>query len=317
MKTDTSEKGLETIIVGELVRSGWVEGKADNYDRDFAVDLSELSTFLNETQEIKTVGLELNQNSPARRAFLARLQNEITRYGVIHILRKGLTHGPSHIDLFYPTPSPGNPSSAELYRKNRFSVTRQLRYSKAGTQLALDMCLFLNGLPIATFELKNQLTKQNADYAVRQYQKDRDPREILFSFGRCIVHFALDENRIKMCTELRGEDSWFLPFDKGYNQGAGNPPNPNGLATDYLWKEILTPQGLTDILENYAQIVEEKNRKTKKIKRVQIFPRYHQLDVVRKLLADVKASGAGKTYLIQHSAGSGKSNSIGSRFKMR
>jgi type I restriction enzyme R subunit len=310
MKTDTSEKGLETIIVGELVRSGWVEGKADNYDREFAVDLLELSTFLKETQESKTAGLELNQNSPARRAFLTRLQTEITRYGVIHILRKGLTHGPSHIDLFYPTPTPGNPRSAELYRKNRFSVTRQLRYSKTGTQLALDMCLFLNGLPIATFELKNQLTKQNADYAVRQYQKDRDPREILFSFGRCIVHFALDENRIKMCTELRGEDSWFLPFDKGYNQGAGNPPNPNGLATDYLWKEILTPQGLTDILENYAQIVEEKNRKTKKIKRVQIFPRYHQLDVVRKLLADVKASGVGKTYLIQHSAGSGKSNSI-------
>jgi type I restriction enzyme R subunit len=310
MKTDTSEKGLETIIVGELVRSGWVEGKADNYDREFAVDLSELSTFLKETQESKTVGLELNQNSPARRAFLTRLQTEITRYGVIHILRKGLTHGPSHIDLFYPTPSPGNPSSAELYRKNRFSVTRQLKYSKTGAQLALDMCLFLNGLPIATFELKNQLTKQNADYAVRQYQKDRDPRELLFTFGRCIVHFALDENRIKMCTELKGDDSWFLPFDKGHNQGAGNPPNPNGLATDYLWKEILTPQGLTDILENYAQIVEEKNRKTKKIKRVQIFPRYHQVDVVRKLLADVKASGVGKTYLIQHSAGSGKSNSI-------
>jgi len=169
--------------------------------------------------------------------------------------------------------------------------------------------LFINGLPIATFELKNRLTKQTVEDAVLQYKRDRDPKELLFQFGRCLVHFAVDDQEVRFCTHLKGKDSWFLPFNKGYNDGAGNPPNPNGLKTDYLWKEVLTKESLTDIIENYAQIVEEKDDKGRK-KRKQIFPRYHQLDVVRKLLADVGARGAGHRYLIQHSAGSGKSNSI-------
>ncbi|HEX2955284.1 MAG TPA: DEAD/DEAH box helicase family protein, partial [Chitinispirillaceae bacterium] len=146
--------------------------------------------------------------------------------------------------------------------------------------------------------------------AVQQYKNDRDPKELLFQFARCIVHFALDDHEVRMCTHLKGKDSWFLPFNKGYNDGAGNPPNPNGLATDYLWKEILTKERLTDILENYAQVVEEKDEKTGKKKHKQIFPRYHQLSVVRKLLADAQSNGVGQRYLIQHSAGSGKSNSI-------
>jgi len=146
--------------------------------------------------------------------------------------------------------------------------------------------------------------------AVEQYRRDRDPREPLFAFGRCVVHFAVDDSEIRMCTELKGKGSWFLPFNKGCNDGAGNPPNPNGLKTAYLWKEMLNPAGLTDILENYAQIVETKSSKTGKKKPSQVFPRYHQLDVVRQALADVRAHGTGKRYLIQHSAGSGKSNSI-------
>jgi type I restriction enzyme R subunit len=174
----------------------------------------------------------------------------------------------------------------------------------------LDLCLFINGLPIATFELKNRLTKQIAEDAVQQYKRDRDPREFLFQFGRCAVHFAVDDNEVFMCTRLLGKDSWFLPFNKGYNDGAGNPPNPQGIKTDYLWREILTPEGLTDILENYAQVVEEKDERTGRKKRMQIFPRYHQLDVVHAILADVRRRGAGKRYLVQHSAGSGKSNSI-------
>ena len=178
------------------------------------------------------------------------------------------------------------------------------------TRRALDVCLFINGLPIATFELKNSLTKQTVEDAMEQYRRDRDPRERLFEFGRCVVHFAVDDSEVMMCTELKGKASWFLPFNKGYNDGAGNPPNEHGLKTDYLWKEILTPAGLTDILENYAQIVEETDRRTGRKKRVQIWPRYHQLGVVRKALADVRDSGAGKRHLIQHSAGSGKSNSI-------
>ncbi|MFZ4596549.1 MAG: type I restriction endonuclease subunit R, partial [Verrucomicrobiaceae bacterium] len=169
--------------------------------------------------------------------------------------------------------------------------------------------------PIATFELKNSLTKQTVEDAVEQYRRDRDPRERLFEFGRCVVHFAVDDQSVAMCTALKGTkgraaDAWFLPFNQGWNDGAGNPPNPHGIKTDYLWKTVLAPARLTEILENYAQVVEEEHPKTGKKKQVQIFPRYHQLDVVRKILADVTEHGAGKRYLIQHSAGSGKSNSI-------
>ena len=195
-----------------------------------------------------------------RQKFLARLSNEIGKRGVIDVLRKGVDHGPLHFDLFYGTPSPGNAKAAALFAKNRFSVTRQLRYSPDETRRALDLCLFINGLPLATFELKNSLTKQTVEDAIEQYRRDRDPREKLFEFGRCVVHFAVDDAEVRMCTELRGKASWFLPFNKGWNDGAGNPPNPAGLKTDYLWKEVLTPGGLTNILENYAQIVEEKNR---------------------------------------------------------
>ena len=145
---------------------------------------------------------------------------------------------------------------------------------------------------------------------MEQYKRDRDPRELIFQFGRCVAHFAVDEAEVRFCTHLKAKASWFLPFNQGWNDGAGNPQNPNGLKSDYLWKRFLTPHGLTDILENYAQLVETKDEKTGKKKREQIFPRYHQLDVVRKLLADAERSGAGKPYLIQHSAGSGKSNSI-------
>ena len=221
-----------------------------------------------------------------------------------------MDHGPVHFELFYGTPSPGNAKAEAMHAQNRFSITRQLAYSMDETRRALDLCLFINGLPIATFELKNSLTKQTVEDAVEQYRRDRDPRERLLEFGRCVIHFAVDDSAVRMCTELKGKGSWFLPFDKGYNDGAGNPPNPHGLKTDYLWKEILTPAGLTNILENYAQITEEKDRKTHRKKRRQVWPRYHQLGVVRKALAHVQANGAGKRYLIQHSAGSGKSNSI-------
>src|SRR5204862_2621215 len=242
-----------------------------------------------------------------RLKFLARLSSEVGKRGVIDVLRKGVEHGPVHFALFYGTPSPGNANAEALHAENRFSVTRQLAYSMDATRRALDLCLFLNGLPIVTFELKNSLTKQTVEDAVEQYRRDRDPREKLFEFGRCVVHFAVDDSEVRMCAELRGKASWFLPFNKGYNDGAGNPPNPHGLKTDYLWKDILTPSGLTDIIENYAQIVERKDPKTGKVKRDQLFPRFHQLDVVRELLADAKAKGAGRRVLIQHPAGSGQS----------
>ncbi|MHB8512432.1 MAG: type I restriction endonuclease subunit R [Actinomycetota bacterium] len=309
---DTTEKGLETLIVKHMTSKdgGWWLGDARDYDREYAVDLVHLRLFLGDTQPKVLDTLDLKNDSPARQKFLSRLQGEITKRGVIDVLRHGIDHGAHHIDLFYGTPTPGNSKASERFEANRFSVTRQLRYSRDETQLALDLGLFINGLPIATFELKNNLTKQTVEDAVEQYKRDRDPRELIFQFGRCAVHFAVDDQEVRFCTGLNGKRSWFLPFNLGFQDGAGNPPNPNGLKTDYLWKEILAPAGLTDILENYAQLVEEKDPKTGKKKRTQIFPRYHQLDVVRKVLADAQANGAGRRYLIEHSAGSGKSNSI-------
>ena len=289
---------------------GWICGAAEDYDRDHAVDLAKLLSFLYATQPKVYEQLGLASDGPPRLKFLARLQGEIAKRGVVNVLRQGIKHGPASVELFYGTPSPGNVKAAELFAANLFSITRQLRYGKEETQLALDLCLFINGLPVATFELKNRLTKQTVDDAVQQYKNDRNPRELLFQFGRCLVHFAVDDQEVRFCTELKGKASWFLPFNKGWNDGAGNPPNPQGIKTDYLWREILTREGLTDIIENYAQVVESKDVKSGRIKRQQIFPRYHQLDVVRKLLADARARGAGPRYLIQHSAGSGKSNSI-------
>lgn len=331
MPTDTTEKGLESLIVAAMtfdtalaqVRpneghdpsalyggGGWILGDWRDYDREYAVDLVQLSAFLRATQPMSIEALDIETASPTRQKFLARLQGEITKRGVIDVLRHGIKHGPHDLDLFYGTPSPGNTKAEERFSLNRFSVTRQLRYSRDETQLALDLCLFINGLPIATFELKNRLTKQTVDDAVEQYKRDRDARELLFQFGRCMAHFAVDEHEVRFCTQLKGKGSWFLPFNQGWNDGAGNPPNPDGLKTDYLWKRVLTPRRLTDILENYAQVVDERNERTGKKTIVQVFPRYHQLDVVRKLLADAARHGVGQRYLIQHSAGSGKSNSI-------
>ncbi|MGO9528967.1 MAG: type I restriction endonuclease subunit R [Verrucomicrobiia bacterium] len=338
--TDISEKGLETLIMRHMTGtdgfapvtegivaetpdafaaakaagSGWLAGNPKDYDRTHALDVPQLFQFLHSTQTemLKKLGIADYRDAKDinRQKFLARLSNETGKRGVIDLLRKGVDHGPLHFDLFYGTPSPGNAKAAALYAQNRFSVTRQLCYSNDETRRALDLCLFINGLPLATFELKNSLTKQTVEDAIEQYRRDRDPREKLFEFGRCMVHLAVDDAEVRMCTELRGKGSWFLPFNKGWNDGAGNPPNPAGLKTDYLWKEVFTPGSLTNILENYAQIVEEKNPKTGRKKRKQVFPRYHQLDVVHAVLAHVAAQGPGARYLIQHSAGSGKSNSI-------
>ena len=270
----------------------------------------QLAAFLRGTQPEAAEALALSEDGPTRRAFLTRLQGEVIKRGTIEVLRNGIKHGALHLDLFYGTPSAHNPQAQERFEQNRFTVTRQLRYSRDEAQRALDIGLFINGLPVFTFELKNSLTKQTVDDAVLQYQQDRNPREKLFEFGRCIAHFAVDEREVQFCTRLAGKASWFLPFNRGWNDGAGNPPNPNGLPIDYLWREVLPRRSLTNILENYAQVVESKDEKSGRKRRTQIWPRYHQLDVVRRLLADAGAHGAGRRYLIQHSAGSGKSNSI-------
>ena len=310
MPSDLSEKSLESNLVAGFVSSGWVQTDTNGFNSAYGIDLAQLTAFLDATQPKLVDALDLRGDSITRTKSLARIQGDITRRGIIDVLRKGIDHEQHHIDLFYGTPSPGNQKAVERYGLNRFTVARQLHFSPTATALSLDLCLFVNGFPIATFELKNSLTKQTVQDAIRQYQSDRDPKEILFLFKRAIAHFAVDDSEVWFTTKLEGKASWFLPFNQGVNDGAGNPVNPNGLKTAYLWKSILTRDGLTDIIENYAQVITEIDRKTGKKREAQVFPRFHQLDVVRKLLADVQEHGCGRRYLIEHSAGSGKSNSI-------
>ncbi len=309
--SNTKENGLETLIVKWLVeQNGYEEGTNADYNREYAVDETRLFRFLQDTQPKEMDKLGVFKSETKKRQFLNRLSGEIAKRGIIDVLRKGVKDYPADLIMFYLAPTENNRQARIMHEKNIFSITRQLRYSQDAGKLALDVCLFINGLPVITMELKNQLTKQNTENAVRQYKEDRDPRDLLFSFKRCMVHFAVDDATVQFCTKLAGKDSWFLPFNKGDNDGAGNPPNPEGLMTDYLWKDIFTKRKLSRVIENYAQLIEEVDEDTKKKTIRQIWPRYHQLDCVEKLLADVRENGVGKKYLIQHSAGSGKSNTI-------
>lgn len=328
--TDTTEKGLESLIVrhltgqppaqavpantaqvgvGHYAVGSYAQGAPADYNRDLALDVPKLLAFLQDTQPKPFAALGLAEEGTKRTQFLHRLQGEIAKRGVVDVLRKGVSHGPAHVDLYKVLPTPTDPASAENFKKNVFSVTRQLHYSNDEAQRSLDMAIFLNGLPLITFELKNSLTKQTVQDAVVQYQTTRPPHELLFQLGRCMVHFAVDDAEVRFCTHLTGKSSWFLPFNKGHNDGAGNPPNPQGLKTDYLWKQVLAKESLANIIENFAQVVEEEDEKGKK-KRKQVFPRYHQLRSVRALLQAARSEGVGCRYLIQHSAGSGKSNTI-------
>lgn len=309
--TDKTEKGFETIIVNWLVeQNGYEQGTNDDYNKEYTVDETRLFRFLNDTQPKEMAKLGVNNSDQKKRQFLNRLSGEIAKRGIIDVLGNGVKAYPADLIMFYFTPTENNENSKQMFEKNIFSVTRQLRYSIDASKLALDLCLFINGLPVVTIELKNHFTGQSTADAVEQYKEDRDPRDTLFSFKRCMVHFAVDDQTVMFCTKLAGKGSWFLPFNKGYNDGAGNPPNPDGIMTDYLWKDILTKWKLSRIIENYAQVVVDEDSDTKKKTVKQIWPRYHQLDCVEKLLTDVKQNGVGKRYLIQHSAGSGKSNSI-------
>jgi len=317
MPTNTRESGLEELIVDSLVQeNGYKQGNNEDYNREYAIDETCLFRFLVNTQktEMSNIGLFPEDSSEEynlkKQKFLEFLRDEITKKGIIDILRNGVNFYPSSLTLFYPTPSERNEQAKRDFENNIWSVTRQLRYSNDETRRALDFVIFINGLPVFTTELKNRWTKQDVEDAVKQYKIDRNPKELIFQFKRCAAHFAIDDEEIQFCTKLEGKDSWFLPFNKGYKDGAGNPPNSKGLATDYFWKEILKKNELANIIENYAQIIKEKDPETSKIKEIQIFPRYHQWSVVKLLLADVKEKGVGQRYLIQHSAGSGKSNSI-------
>ena len=310
MPTNISEKQLETILVDYLREvHQYEQGVSEDYSKDYALDTARVKRFLMATQKKKVDNTACFASEVLERKFFTELSKQLANRGVTDVLRKGFRYISELFDMYYPLPSELNPTAQELYKKNIFCVTRQLFYSKEN-QNSIDVMISLNGLPLMTIELKNHYTGQTIENAVRQYQTDRDPKDPLLTPKRCAVHMAVDDDDIKMCTWLSGKSSWFLPFNKGVNGGAGNPINPNGVKTAYLWEEILEKRSLSDIIENYAQVVKKKDEKTGQEKQSVVWPRYHQLDCVRKLLAETKAKGVGQRFLIQHSAGSGKSNSI-------
>ena len=310
MPTNVSEKQLETILVDYLREvHQYEQGVSEDYNKDYALDTARVKRFLLSTQKKKVGNTACFASEVSERKFFTELSKQLANRGVTDVLRKGFRYISELFDMYYPLPSELNPTAQELYKKNIFCVTRQLFYSKEN-QNSIDVMISLNGLPLMTVELKNHYTGQTIENAVRQYQTDRDPKDPLLAPKRCAVHMAVDDDDIKMCTWLSGKSSWFLPFNKGVNGGAGNPVNPNGVRTAYLWEEVLEKRSLSDIIENYAQVVKKKDEKTGQEKQSVVWPRYHQLDCVRRLLAETKAKGVGQRFLIQHSAGSGKSNSI-------
>lgn len=318
MPTDVSEKQLETILVNYLRDvHQYEQGVTEDYNKDYALDTERVKRFLLSTQKQKVENTACFASEVSERKFFTELSKQLATRGVSDVLRKGFRFISELFDMYYPLPSELNPTAKELYAKNIFCVTRQLFYSKENSN-SIDVMISLNGLPIMTLELKNHYTGQTIENAVKQYQTDRDPKDPLLAPKHCAVHFAVDDDNIKMCTWLSGKASWFLPFNKGVNGGAGNPVNPNGVRTAYLWEDILKKESLSDILENYAQVVvkkvRERDKSTGKYKEVSktsvVWPRYHQLDAVRSLLKATKDGGVGHRFLIQHSAGSGKSNSI-------
>lgn len=311
---DTSETGLEKIIVDWLRdKNGYEQATPHDYNKDFALVDTWVERFVVATQPDKVEQSMCFAFPSERMKFFTRLANEITKRGVVDVLRKGYKFNGSTFDLYYPLPSDLNPSAKKAYGQNIFGVIRQVMYSKTNTN-EIDFVVFINGLPLATFELKNNYTGQTYENAIRQYQTDRNPKELLLQKKRCAVHFAVDDQQVWMCTALAGKDSWFLPFNRGVNGGAGNPVVENDTMTSYLWKDILTKPTLSNIIENFAQVIvsKEKDKKTGKIrdKEKVIWPRYHQLDAVRTLVKQTQKYGVGKRFLIQHSAGSGKSNTI-------
>lgn len=278
-----------------------------SFDPLFAIDAEAFWRFLRTTQAEELKKLEGRHDW--ERLVLERLDRKLKKEGLLHLLQKGLSIDDAHLTLFYRQAyNDLNPDVIRLYQANIFGIARQVYYSSTH-QKSVDMVIFLNGLPLATLELKNPWTGQTVDHARKQYVFDRDPQEPLFQFKRCLVHFAVDTEEVFMTTHIDGKHTYFLPFNKGHNNGKGNPPNPTGHRSAYLWQEILQKDSLSNIIEQFAKGVVEQDTTGKK-KELLFFPRYHQLDVVRRLLSHAKTNGAGQRYLIQHSAGSGKSNSM-------
>lgn len=294
----------------ELYRggNGFYIGSANDFNAQYALDETRFWHFLESTQKDELD--KLKRNADWKLKIVERLDRMIKKYGLLRLLRKGLEVEDAHFTLLYQVPMASSSQAVkDNFEKNEYSVTRQVRYNTENQREEIDMVVFINGLPIATLELKNAWTGQTAKvHGIKQYKYDRDIKQPLLNFGRCLVHFAVDTDEVYMCTKLDGANSFFLPFNKGNNNGKGNPPNLHGHKSSYLWKEIFTRESLANIIQHFVRF--DGSATDVLSKRTLYFPRYHQLDVVRELLKHASNNGVGHTYLIQHSAGSGKSNSI-------
>jgi len=321
-----SELAFEIAIEAGLTSAGGYEKRdASAYDESLALFPGDVIGFLQESQVTKWDQLEALLGEKTRDTVLDSLAKELEIKGTLHVLRYGFKCYGKTLRLAHFRPNSGmNPEAAAVYALNRLTVTRQVAFTSVmkkadgkNRRCIIDVTLSLNGLPVVTAELKNPLTGQRAVDAVIQYKQDRDERDLLFAFKkRALVHFAVDTDEAWMTTCLKGKDTIFLPFNRGHDHGAGNPPVESNWKTHYLWDEVLAKDSLMDILQRFMHLeVKERQVKTNKgartvRKETMIFPRYHQLDAVRKLIGHARSHGSGHNYLVQHSAGSGKSNSI-------
>jgi type I restriction enzyme R subunit len=326
--SDTTEKALEQAIERSLtgttseaqaqgitepaaygVSGAYRLGHGSDFDATLALDTARFWAFLETTQSKALEKLKTRHPADWQARILGQYDKLIKRKGVLHLLKKGLPVEDAHFTLMYPAPLASSAQAVhDHFAANVWSVTRQVHHSLANPNESIDMVLFVNGLPIVTLELKNAWTQQTARYHGQKQYRDRDATQPLLQFGRVLVHMTADTDEAWMATKLAGGATWFLPFNKGHNEGAGNPPNPNGHRTAYLWEEVFKPDSLAGIIQHFV-LLEGKSTDPLAKKNL-IFPRYHQLNVVRKLLAHTAVHGVGQSYLIQHSAGSGKSNSI-------
>lgn len=294
----------------ELYRggNGYFIGSPDDFDPKYALDTFHFWRFIERTQKEELD--KLKRQSDWKLKVLERFDRMVKKYGVLRVLRKGLDVDDAHFTLMYPYPPVSAAQSLkDNFEKNEFSVTRQLRYSVDNPREEIDMVMFINGIPFATMELKNHWTGQNARlHGQNQYKFQRDNKQPLLQFGRSVVHLAVDTDEVYMTTKLNGGNTFFLPFNKGHKHGKGNPPNEKGHRSAYLWEEVLTRSSVANILQHFVRFDGKASDPLNK--RNLFFPRYHQLDVVRQLVDHASKNGVGQNYLIQHSAGSGKSNSI-------
>lgn len=315
--TQTHEAAFESVIEAHLLKNGYVSVSRDGFDRERAIFPKTVLAFIQETQPKEWAKLEALHGDKTGEQILTDLCKWMDANGALATLRHGFKcYGRTLHVAFFKAAHELNPELEARYAANCLGLTRQLHFSLR-SEKSLDVTLSLNGVPVATLELKNPLTGQTVEDARRQYKLDRDPRLPIFEFKRrTLVHFGVDTESVLMTTRLAGTATHFLPFNKGCNGGAGNPPDPAGRTyrTAYLWEEVLQRDSFLDLLARFIhlQIEEKRDDKGRKVKTEgMIFPRYHQLQAVRMLVEAARREGVGHNYLIEHSAGSGKSNTIG------